>query len=69
MVEIILTNQDNERPTMAEETKCHTQKPHGTTAHMHGGSAPATPPNVTKDNVEMAALFFQMIQVSESLKG
>lgn len=37
------------------------QQPHGTTAHMHGGSAPKVQHNPAKQTVEVAALLFQMI--------
>lgn len=58
-------NQTNEAQLVNEENKKDFSKPHGTnfgtTAFMHGGSSPIIPPNVTKDNIEMAALLFQMI--------
>jgi hypothetical protein len=60
MVEMEI-NQTNEAQLVNEENKNDFSKPHGTTAFMHGGSSPIIPPNVTKDNIEMVALLFQMI--------
>jgi len=34
---------------------------HGTTAHMHSGSAPKAQPNPAKQTIEVAALLLQMI--------
>jgi hypothetical protein len=56
---------------MAEEIKSSgdtiSPSTHGTTAHMHSGSAPIVVPNQTKTNLEFAACLFQMIQVSGSV--
>ena len=51
--------------SQTEESKiAQSSSTHGTTAHMHPGSAHKAVTNTTKSDLEFAACLFQMIQVS-----